>query len=282
MGYIRIMGGLTVLVATLFAIFLLYRRTNILLEQFSTLNNELVSIKNFLRKGPVRTSGPAVNIPLAQSTVAVGAVTGNNIQQEQEQPIEEIAKERVALAQNNINMLKSSIENLENMISSSEEESEYSDTEESDEEALELDGADDEEIEIEVSGEDMKQTLEELELDNKNITSYDLTDNNEPNSELEVLANNPDLSKLLDTLSIESANPQESEELTPITQNLENITKEIKAAILEKYSKRELENLCAKHSLSKSGNKKVLIERLLESGHTFSKISSGAASLSEI
>ena len=86
-----------------------------------------------------------------------------------DQPIEEIAKERVALAQNNINMLKSSIENLENMISSSEEESEYSDTEESGEEALELDGADDEEIEIEVAGEDMKQTLEELELDNKNI-----------------------------------------------------------------------------------------------------------------
>ena len=280
MGYIRIMGGLTVLVATLFAIFLLYRRTNILLEQFSTLNNELVSIKNFLRKGPIKNTNISSTIPVSSGSVNVNKNVGINNQQTQ-QPIEHIAQKRVALAQNNINMLKTSIENIENMISSSDEESEYSTTEESIEEALEINNADDEEIEIEVRSDEIKQTLEGLELDNKNITSYDLTDNNEPNSELEVLANNPDLTKLLDTLSIDSANPQESEEIVSTSQNLENITKEIKEALLAKYSKRELENLCANNSLSKSGNKNTLIERLLVSGHSFSKVSSESISISE-
>ena len=280
MGYIRIMGGLTVLVATLFAIFLLYRRTNILLEQFSTLNNELVSIKNFLRKGPIKNTNISSTIPVSSGSVNVNKNVGINNQQTQ-QPIEHIAQKRVALAQNNINMLKTSIENLENMISSSDEESEYSTTEESIEEALEINNADDEEIEIEVRSDEIKQTLEGLELDNKNITSYDLTDNNEPNSELEVLANNPDLTKLLDTLSIDSANPQESEEIVSTSQNLENITKEIKEALLAKYSKRELENLCANNSLSKSGNKNTLIERLLVSSHSFSKVSSESISISE-
>ena len=102
-----------------------------------------------------------------------------------------------------------------------------------------------------------------------NLESYDLADVENENSELEDLLNSnttPVESNVLDTVSTVS-NPQESGELSNKSIS-EEVTSDI---ILNTYSKRDLENLCANNYLSKSGNKTVLIERLLDSGYKFNK-----------
>ena len=259
MKYMKILLGLSVLIAVAAAIFLLYRRSNMLLEQFNNINNDLISIKNFLSKGNKNSisakniHGRSGNIPQQLST---SHVTPNGIATK---PVNNTAyptNNKVQITKDNITMLKTSIEKIEDLISSSDESDQ-----------TETDGSVSEIVDYESDRETEDQTLLITEadvIDNTNVTSYDLADTNAVNSELEVLLDDNKELDNIDTLSLAS-NPQDSADLTKIAEEIETI-------IINQYTKRELEGFCAKQFLSKSGNKKVLIERLLKSGYKFNVV----------
>jgi len=259
MKNIKLLGVFLCLVTVIAAIVLLYRRTNVLLSHYENVTRDLNSVKSFLTKN--------VKPPGAKST---GGVTGRTASQQRVPQPATVQKTfdktilekkinnaepfgKIKNTQNNIADLRASIEAMEDMISSS---SGYSSEEADDESSDSVN---------EVAA------LSQLQKPGKenNLESYDLADVENENSELEDLINSNSVqesSNLVDTESLVS-NPQESAEL-----NNKNISEEVTAdIILNTYSKRTLENLCANEYLSKSGNKAILVQRLLDNGHDFNK-----------
>jgi len=239
---------------------LLYRRTNMLMSHFRNLNQDIHSIKNFLSSKMT----PSNNVG-AGSGIAISASNSN---------VEE-AETQINSAQNNIEKLTREIAEIQDMMSSSESETDESVNESDfDIESVNLEKVNDGEL-----GDTEEEDLQ-IELTNEeNLESYDLAAVDQ-NSELENLLS-PDLNggndsdKSTEQNSIEMA--EESKEIS-----IDNESNSIKAEITEdliinRYTKKELENLCSLKYISKSGNKAVLVKRLLDNNYDFGStiISSG-------
>ena len=271
MKHLKLLVVSACLVSVIAAVVLLYRRTNILLSHYENVNKDLNSIKSFLTKNvkPPAT-GPVVRrgAPVANLRKVVGGAPVLNPQREvlekrvntaEPNTVEPLHK--IENTQDNIEKIRASIEQLEGMISSS---SEY-DSEDADDESYE---------ETAVGGKGTAALLDTSTADggranlvSNNLESYDLDDIEDENSELEDLINSPEVETApTDTISTVS-NPQESNEI-----NNKSITEAVTVdIIINRYTKKSLENLCGDNYLSKSGNKSVLIQRLLDNGYNFNQ-----------
>ena len=234
MKYLKPLISLSIVSVVVLALFYLWRRTNILLSSINSLRGDLAELKHIpLREGAVPES-------LVGDDTNEAFVDAPSNQLENKQKIED--------TQQNITLLKSSIEQLENMISSSEGEYESS-----------MSDSETEEEELAVAG--------DVDENNDHIMSYGL-DAPETNSELNDLLNNKS-EEITDSkkeiISVESNQPGVTLQ--------KNITDEVKIdVILNSYNKKQLENLCGDANLSKSGSKTALIKRLLSNGHEFKTI----------
>ena len=260
MKHLKLLVVFLSLVSLIAAIVLLYRRTNILLSHFDNLNRDVVSIKGFLTKNVrppvVRSVGGGVKVPSGPTEVL-----RNNVSYKKEiseKNVNDVNQhDKIKNTQHNIEKLRESIEQIEDMMSSS---SGYESEDADDESDKEVGVLEETPILLEESG---------VKVSNNNVESYDLADIEDENSELEDLINaseQRDEEDIIESMSTIS-NPQESNEL-----NGKSITEEVTVdIILNSYSKKDLENLCAAEYLSKSGNKSVLVQRLLDNGYNFSQ-----------
>ena len=270
MKHLKLLIGLVCIVGIIASIVLLYRRTNILLSHFDNLNNDLRSIKSLLSQGSkVKTPQVSVKNP-SGPRINVRPVNVRPVNVRPETPLVVNKPENnIINTRNNIEQLRASIEEIEDMMTSS---SEYESTEDADDESNE--------VELEVGSKNIEQNKTD------NLESYDLADVENENSELEDLLNSSDIKDNIENIEeTESlvSNPQEPIELNPDKPleldteesnklNNKSIIDEVTLdIILNKYTKRELEALCSNKYLSKSGNKTNLVTRLLENGHDFNE-----------
>lgn len=226
------------------AIVLLYRRTNVLLSHYENVTRDVNSIKNFLTKNVKPPTRQAVN---GSRPIIVPSVSPPK-REVLERQVNTEPLDKIKHTQHNIEELRASIEVMEDMISSSSGYSSEDADDESNEQAVE-------------------QVVQNLQ--NETLESYDLEEADGENSELEDLLNSDSVKSASDAIENASnvSNPQESNELT--TQSIaEEVTVDI---ILNTYTKKTLENLCGHHYLSKSGTKRILIERLIGNGYKFNK-----------
>jgi len=243
------------LVSIIVAITLLYRRTNVLLSHYENVSRDLTSVKKFLTKNAKPNSvklvtgaangesgPPQRGLPQRSPTQMVfnKAVLEKKVNTE---PFDKIKH-----TQDNIKDLRASIEAMEDMISSS---SGYS-SEEADDESSER-----------------PHTVSFAQKDDEenNLESYDLANIENENSELEDLMGDVGGTKPDSNIETETAmdNSPKSNDL-----NNKSIVEEVTVdIILNTYSKKTLEELCGSDYLSKSGNKSVLVQRLLDNGYKF-------------
>lgn len=234
MKYLKPLISLSIVSVVVLALFYLWRRTNILLSSINSLRGDLAELKH---------------IPLREGAVPESLVGDDTNEAFVDAPSNQLeTKQKIEDTQQNITLLKSSIEQLENMISSSEGEYESS-----------MSDSETEEEELAVAG--------DVDENNDHIMSYGL-DAPETNSELNDLLNNKS-EEITDSkkeiISVESNQPGVTLQ--------KNITDEVKIdVILNSYNKKQLENLCGDANLSKSGSKTALIKRLLSNGHEFKTI----------
>lgn len=264
MKNIKFLLGSACVIALVVVAVLLYRRTNMLMSHFRNLTQDLNSVKSFLTKNMT----PPQNI--RGSGVAVSRTPASNLQPEEEE-------NKIHNTQHNIDTLTREIAEIQNMMSSSSE----SETEELGEETESDIGSIETDADIDGTlgdtDDDNSVNLEEQTVETQNLESYDLVDVDE-NSELENLLNpggqdeKNSAEKVPEkTVEYDVELEQEESKQVDIKSNSNNITDEItEDLIINRYTKRELEKLCSQKYISKSGNKAVLVRRLIENKFDFS------------
>ena len=253
MNHFKLITSCICIAATAISITLLFRRSNMLMAHYANLNSDVSSIKNFLLNN---SSGPR-------------STPGTSIHHEHiETPKESAEVNPIVLTRNNINNLQEEILELENMVSSS-------------------DGNSDEEYSDEYSEISYKESEFDGQEGGKNsntqsvMDGYDLA-NIETNSELaKVLTSAVSEIEVVEDLngddkpnnSINGDNDSingDNDSDHGVDSSSSSLTEEVVIdLVIRTYTKRKLENLCASKYLSKSGNKNILIKRLLANGHSF-------------
>ena len=215
------------------------------------------------------------------------------------------ANTTMSASNESLNSLRNEINNLEDMLSSSEEDTDSSSDEDVNSEAL-LKDILDEESYIEINQEQTIKVVNETEPDLNPLRSYHL-DENENNDNLELrelmdAATNQNIETLVQeniSKAVVNITPQfpekdyETEDTQAEVSSLnddtvssniieisnmssqssiisDTLTLEVKINILmDKYTKNKLVSLCHQHNVSKSGAKRVLITRLIENNYNF-------------
>ena len=272
-------------------IYLLYRRTNILLDNFNHLQTDVRNIQKYLEQS---STPNIVNSPIP------------NISENKEIPDNVIDADpnNIEVRENMISQLKFEINNLENLITSSDDESNSEEVVQDNHTTGEFaqakkvsfyddnmlpttadinasdtdDDADDDDAQDDAQDADVEDMGEDV-IDPNNILSYDLAGVDDTNSELEGLidqSNDISLSNLEEIINNNLSSLVENQQnfIPEVTTKSKEVSSDVKTEItldiiMSKFNKRELENLCGSYSLSKSGNKTLLINRLIKYGHIF-------------
>ena len=272
-------------------IYLLYRRTNILLDNFNHLQTDVRNIQKYLEQS---STPNIVNSPIP------------NISENKEIPDNVIDADpnNIEVRENMISQLKFEIKNLENLITSSDDESKSEEVVQDNHTTGEFaqakkvsfyddnmlpttadinasdtdDDADDDDAQDDAQDADVEDMGEDV-IDPNNILSYDLAGVDDTNSELEGLidqSNDISLSNLEEIINNNLSSLVENQQnfIPEVTTKSKEVSSDVKTEItldiiMSKFNKRELENLCGSYSLSKSGNKTLLINRLIKYGHIF-------------
>lgn len=272
-------------------IYLLYRRTNILLDNFNHLQTDVRNIQKYLEQS---STPNIVNSPIP------------NISENKEIPDNVIDADpnNIEVRENMISQLKFEINNLENLITSSDDESKSEEVVQDNHTTGEFaqakkvsfyddnmlpttadinasdtdDDADDDDAQDDAQDADVEDMGEDV-IDPNNILSYDLAGVDDTNSELEGLidqSNDISLSNLEEIINNNLSSLVENQQnfIPEVTTKSKEVSSDVKTEItldiiMSKFNKRELENLCGSYSLSKSGNKTLLINRLIKYGHIF-------------